>query len=104
MDLNKYKSQNSEKPILKLRDKDPVTDSKISGWSTVHGTLSDGNEVFISLPDEKLQAAPEKNGYVDLTGLAIVRTNKAGKLYLEPTIEKPARNTGFQNPWATDKS
>lgn len=105
MDLEKYKSQNSEKAILKLREKDPVTESKIANWSTVHGTMADGNEVFASFPDEELKKCPELNGYVDLSSVAIVRTNKAGKLYLEPKVEKPARGTNFCNPWAktTDK-
>lgn len=99
MELDKYKNQNSEKPILKLREKNPITESKIPGWSTIHGSLADGNEVFLSLPDESLRAAPEKGGYVDLTGYAVIRFNKANKMYLEPLVEKPARATGFQNPW-----
>lgn len=100
MDLQKYKAQNSEKAVLKLRDKDPVTDSKIDGWSTVHGTLSDGNECFISLPDVELEKVPEQNGYIDLTGLAILKKNKIGKMYLERLVEMPARNTVFDNPFA----
>lgn len=104
MDIDKYKSKNTNKAILKLRDKDPITDSKIKGWSTVHGTLSDGNEVFASFPDDELRKCPEKNGYVDLSSVAVVRLNKADKMYLDPIIAKPARNVGFQNPWDTPDS
>lgn len=100
MELDKYKSQNPDKAIIKLRQDKPITDSKIKGWSTIHGFMSDGNEVFVSLPDDDLRKAPEKAGYVDLTGLCVVKRNKADKMYLEPVVQKPTRDTGFVNPWA----
>lgn len=102
MDLDKYKQKNTDKAILKLRDENPVTESKIKNWSTVHGFMPDGNEVFVSLPDEELRKAPEKAGYIDLTGLCVVKRNKANKMYLEPVIQKPARETDFVNPWAEE--
>lgn len=98
MDLNKYKAAMPQ-AILKLRETEPVTPSKVPGWSTIHGVLSDGNECFVSLPDAALEKVPEKEGYVNLTGLVAIKKNKFGKLYMERLVEMPAKDSNFKSPF-----
>lgn len=88
--------------ILKV-DTDPEKShehEKRKGFQVVSGWLENGDETFIVLTPEEFANIPEKNGYINLSGIAVIKTNKIGKKYIQRInpLEK-LTSVDFKNPF-----
>jgi len=88
--------------ILKVNnDKEKTHEhEKRPGFLVLDGWLSTGEETFTIIRPEEIGQIPEKDGYVDLTNICRIRTNKIGKHYIERIEPVEKLNTvDFKNPF-----
>lgn len=101
-DLLKSNTTSADPVILKVNPDKKKTHEheKRPGFLVLSGWLATGEETFCIIRPEEIGQIPEKDGYVDLTKICCVKTNRIGKHYIERLNPVEQLNkVDFSNPF-----